>query len=136
MSHLTLFLPQVPELVAIGNRIARIFEPDSGIPPLEIYNVFGNLIVVDAEGNEFGCYGAPVTEEVYNFAPLWKDNASLLRVAIKAYNDMRFPDEADPALSTVEKFVDAVLISQAPDTASAIAEMNMTIKVEELEVLA
>lgn len=127
MRHLTLAVPNTADVVQSARRVAMAFEPDSGVHPQD-YDAF-SLICVDEHGAEYAVYGAPVEDWVAESAPLWKLAPDQLRAAVKAYNDVRFPDEPDPSLATITKFTTVVLISTADGTAAGLAELGLTPKV-------
>jgi hypothetical protein len=124
VSYLTLAVPIA--IKSIAKRVAMSFEPDSGVKAAE-YDAF-SLICTDEQGAEYAVYGAPVEPWVAESAPMWKLAPDQLRVAAKAYNDVRFPDEPDLSITSIKKFTDVVLISTAHGTAAGLAELGLTIK--------
>ena len=124
MSYLTLAVPL--DIKPIARRVAMAFEPDSGVKAAE-YDAF-SLICTDEHGAEYAVYGAPVEPWVAESAPMWKLAPDQLRLAAKAYNDVRFPDEPDLSITSIKKFTDAVMVSTAYGTGAGLAELGLTVK--------
>ena len=138
MSHITVAVPDIAEQVQAARRCIMALEPDSGVRPddygppelacrpVQIPDADGNLIDGPcAAYPHWMVYGAPVEAWVAESAQFWKLAPDQFRAVVIQYNNVRFPDEPDPSLTTVRKFTDNVQISTAEGTAAGLAALGL-----------